>query len=120
MHVSHGANGHFPGKAEEPRGYNAMGNVRGQYTRSIRSNHRNLKRDKSIRERVEVTTSPAPGVGEAHIGPLANSIVDVDVSPPIICNPADLQRQPSDSASHIQHMIQKKELHRAHIKITRP
>src|SRR5260370_9479947 len=107
MHVSHGANGHFPGKAEEPRGYNAMGNVRGQYTRSIRSNHRNLKRDKSIRERVEVTTSPAPGVGEAHIGPLANSIVDGDVSLPIICSPAVLQGQQAASAGHVEALIRK-------------
>jgi len=48
MHVSYGADDHFPGKSEESRSYNAMGNVRGQDTRSIRSNYRNLDQSRQL------------------------------------------------------------------------
>jgi len=79
MHVSYRADNHFQ-EDGRIRSYNAMGNVRGQDTANVWPNYRNLERDKRIRERVEVTAPPAPGVGQAHIGARAQAIVSGDVS----------------------------------------
>src|SRR5207249_12186636 len=98
MRVSYGANNHFPGKTEESPGYNAIRNVRGQDTRSVRPNYRTLKGDKSIRERVEVPASPAPGVGQAHIGAFAKAIVSGDVNLVILCDCRVLESQQSASS----------------------
>src|SRR6266704_1697318 len=102
MHVSYGAKDHSPRNTEEPRGYNAMGNVRRKDTRRIRSNYRSLERDKDVRERVEVSAPPAPGVGQAHIGALAKTIIAGDVTVAILCNSRVLQSQQSVSSGGIE------------------
>src|SRR6266436_4289027 len=119
MYIGHRTDDHFPGKTEKPRGHNAIGNVRRKQPAYIRSNDGNLEGDKRVGERIEVATSPAPGVGQAHIGALAKAIVSGDVGLAILRSSRILHGQQSVSTCGIEHGIQKKEVYGVAVEIAR-
>src|SRR5947209_7096377 len=48
---------------------------------------RNLERYKCVRQSVEITAPPAPGVGQAHVSAVTKPIVGSNVGLAIVCSP---------------------------------
>src|SRR5438094_2816909 len=120
MYVCHRADDHLPGETKEPRCHNAVRNVGRQDARDMWADYRNLERYKRVRQGVEVTARPAPGVGEAHVGAVSKSVVSGDVSLAIVCNPRVPHSQQAASTGHIDDLIQKKKVHSIAVQVASP